>query len=157
MVCPNHTKVFYFSNNKSTRKNCSKYKPPFKSISWSGSGRILSGTSTYNSDGSIFYLFIFSPFESWLHRTSIFPHKPMLYEAYVKSKLYSSKYFIQYNPEVKNNLHPLFLQESPVKDGLLLFKYLKLNYRDTKPNSWLPTSSHAPLFLCKRPSWFLSN
>ena len=50
----------------------------------------------------------------------------------VKIKLYSSKYFIQYNPEVKNNLHPLFLQESPAKDGLLLFKYLKLRYRDTE-------------------------
>ena len=45
----------------------------------------------------------------------------------VKIKLYSSKYFIQYNPEVKNNLHPLFLQESPAKDGLQLFKYLNLS------------------------------
>ena len=51
----NYKKVFYFNNNKSTRKNCSKYKQPFKSISWSGSGRILSGRSKYNSDGSIFY------------------------------------------------------------------------------------------------------
>ena len=59
----------------------------------------------------------------------------MLCEAYVKIKFYSSKYFIQYNPEIKNNLHPLFLQESPAKDGLLLFKYLKLSYRDIEPNS----------------------
>ena len=50
----------------------------------------------------------------------------------IKIKLYSSKYFIQFNPEAKNNLHPLFLQESPAKDGLLLFKYLKLSYRDTE-------------------------
>ena len=50
----------------------------------------------------------------------------------IKKTLYSSKYFIQYNPEVKNNLHPLFLQESSAKDGLLLFKYLKLSYRDTE-------------------------
>ena len=55
MVCPNHKKIFYFKNSKSARKNCSKYKQPFKSISWSGSGRILSGRSKYNSDGSIFY------------------------------------------------------------------------------------------------------
>ena len=52
----------------------------------------------------------------------------------IKIKLYSSKYFIQFNPEAKNNLHPLFLQESPAKDGLLLFKYLKLSYRDTEAN-----------------------
>ena len=45
----------------------------------------------------------------------------------IKIKLYSPKYFIPYNPEVKNNLQPLFLQESPAKDGLLLFKYLKLS------------------------------
>ena len=38
-----------------------------------------------------------------------------------KIKLYSSKYFIQYNSEAKNNLHPLFLQEIPAKDSLLLF------------------------------------
>ena len=50
----------------------------------------------------------------------------------IKIKLYSSKYFIQYNPEVKNNLHPLFLQESPAKDGLLQFKYLILSYTDTE-------------------------
>ena len=48
----------------------------------------------------------------------------------IKIKLHSSKYFIQFNPEAKNNLHPLFLQESPAKDGLLLFKYLKLSYRN---------------------------
>ena len=48
----------------------------------------------------------------------------------IKIKLYSSKYFIQFNPEVKNNLHPLFLQESPAKDSLLLFK--SLNLRDTE-------------------------
>ena len=75
----------------------------------------------------------------------------------IKTKLYSSKYFIQYNIEVKNNLHPLFLQESLAKDDLLRFKYLKLSYRDTEPNSWLPTSSHALLFPCKRASWFLFN
>ena len=50
----------------------------------------------------------------------------------IKIKLYSSKYFIQFNPEVKNNLHPLFLQESPANDGLLLFNYLRLSYRDTE-------------------------
>ena len=123
---------------------------------------------------------LFPPFESRLHRTSILPHKQcfwygkqdeshshfILYwkmswitPAYVgiRIKLYSSKCFIQYNPEVKNNRHSLFLQESPAKDGLLLFKYLKLSYRDTEPNSWLPTSSHALLFPCKRASWFLFN
>ena len=71
-----------------------------------------------------------------------------------KTKLYNSKYFIQYNPEIKHNLHPLFLQESPAKDGLLLFKYLKLRYRDTESNSLLPTSSHALLVPCKRALWF---
>ena len=45
----------------------------------------------------------------------------------IKIKLCSSKYFIQYNPEVKNNLHLLFLQERPAKDGLPVFKYLKLS------------------------------
>ena len=50
----------------------------------------------------------------------------------IKIKLYSSKYFIQFNPEVKNNLHPLCLQESPAKDGLLLFNDLRLSYRDTE-------------------------
>ena len=45
----------------------------------------------------------------------------------IKIKLYSSKNFIRYNPQVKNNLHPLFLQESPAKDGLQLFKYLNLS------------------------------
>ena len=49
----------------------------------------------------------------------------------IKIKLYSSKYFIQFNPEAKNNLHPFFLQKIPAKDGLLLFKYLKLSHRDT--------------------------
>ena len=44
----------------------------------------------------------------------------------IKTKLYSSKYFIQYNPEVKNTRHPLFLKESPAGDSLLSFKYLKL-------------------------------
>ena len=48
----------------------------------------------------------------------------------IKIKLYSSKHFIQNNP-VKNNLHHLFLQESPAKDGLLPFKFFKLSYRDT--------------------------
>ena len=65
----------------------------------------------------------------------------------IKMKLYSSKYFIQYNLEVKNNLHPLFLQESPAKDGLLLFKYLKLSYRDTEANSYLPPHVLAPVSL----------
>ena len=49
----------------------------------------------------------------------------------IKIKLYSSKYFIQFNPEAKKNLHPFFLQKIPAKDGLLLFKYLKLSHRDT--------------------------
>ena len=75
----------------------------------------------------------------------------------IKRKLYSSKYFIQFNPEVKNNVHSLFLQESLAKDGLLLFKYIKLSYRETKPNSWLHTSSHALLFPCNHTSWFLFN
>ena len=62
----------------------------------------------------------------------------------IKIKLYSSKYLIQFNLEAKNNLHPLFLQERPAKDGLLLFKYLKLSYRDTEATSgYLPTSSCA--------------
>ena len=56
-------------------------------------------------------------------------HKPMLG---IKVKLYSSKYFIQFNPEAKNNRHPLFLQKSPAKDGLLQFKYLILSYTDTE-------------------------
>ena len=50
----------------------------------------------------------------------------------IKIKLYSSKYFIQFNPEAKNNPHPLFIQESPAKDGLLQFKYLILSHTDTK-------------------------
>ena len=75
----------------------------------------------------------------------------------VKIKLYSSKHFIQYNPEVKNNFPILFIQESPAKDGLLLFKYLKRSYRGNDPNSWLPTSSHALLLPCKCTSWFLLN
>ena len=49
----------------------------------------------------------------------------------IKIKLHSSKYFIQFNPEAKNNLHPLFLQ-SPAKDGLLQFKFLILSYTDTE-------------------------
>ena len=73
----------------------------------------------------------------------------------IKIELCSSKYFIQYNLE--NNLHPVFLQESAGKNGLLLFKYLKLSYRDNEPNSWQPTSSHVLLFPCKRASWFLFN
>ena len=87
------------------------------------------------------------------------PTQALLCETYVEIKLYSSKYFIQYNPEVKNNLHPLFLQESPAKDGLLLFKYLKLSYRDTEANCCLATYllMCLPLFLCKRASWFLFN
>ena len=55
MVCPNYKKVFYFNNNKSKRKNCSKYKQPFK---FTGSGRILSGSSKYNYDGSSYILLI---------------------------------------------------------------------------------------------------
>ena len=54
----------------------------------------------------------------------------------IKIKQYSSKYLtkylipkylIQFNLEAKNNPHPLFLQESPAKDGLLQFKYLILS------------------------------
>ena len=77
----------------------------------------------------------------------------------IKIKLYSSKYFIQFNPEAKNNLHHLFLQESPAKDGLLQFKYLKLSYRDTEANSWLATYllMCSLQFLCKRALWFLLN
>ena len=71
-----------------------------------------------------------------------------------KIKLYSSKYLIQYNSEVKNNVHPLFLQKSPAKDSLLLFKYLKLSYIDTDPNSWLPTLCHALLFPASTPCGF---
>ena len=69
----------------------------------------------------------------------------------IKIKLYSSKYFIQFNPEAKNNLHPFSLQESPTKDGLLLFKYLELSYRDTEVYLLMCLL----LFLCKRASWFL--
>ena len=75
----------------------------------------------------------------------------------VKIKLYSSKYFIQNNAEVEINLHPLFLRESPTKNGLLPFKFLKLSCRDTEPNSWLPTSSRAVISPSKRASWFLFN
>ena len=57
----------------------------------------------------------------------------------IKIKLYSSKHFIQNNP-VKNNLHHLFLQESPAKDGLLPFKFFKLSYRDT---GYLPLLMHS--------------
>ena len=64
-----------------------------------------------------------------------------------KIKLYNSKYFIQYNPEVKHNLHPLFLQENPAKDGLLLFKYLKLSYRDTEKQLATYLFSYAPVSL----------
>ena len=49
---------------------------------------------------------------------------------------YSSKYFIQYNPEVKNNLHSLFLQESPAKDGLLLFKFPIISCSDTESKTF---------------------
>ena len=77
----------------------------------------------------------------------------------IKIKLCSSKYFIQFNPEAKNNLHPLFLQEGPAKDGLLLLKNLKLSYRDTEANIWVATYllMYSLLFLCKRVSWFLFN
>ena len=77
----------------------------------------------------------------------------------IKIKLYSSKYFIQFNPEAKNNHHPLFLQESPAKDGLILFKYLKLSYKDTEANIWLATYllMCSLLFLQERASWFLFN
>ena len=67
-------------------------------------------------------------------------HQPMLG---IKIKLYSLKYFIQNSPGVKNNLHPLFLQERLAKDGLLPFKFPKLSCIDTEPNSWLPTSSRS--------------
>ena len=68
----------------------------------------------------------------------------------IKIKLYSSKYVIQYNPEVKNNLHSLFLQESPAKDGLLLFKYLKLSYRNWTKQLVTYLFSCAPVFLQAR-------
>ena len=68
----------------------------------------------------------------------------------IKIKLYSSKYFIQFNPEAKNNLHPLFLQESPAKDGLLLFKYLKLGYRYTEQQLATYLFSCAPVSLQAR-------
>ena len=58
----------------------------------------------------------------------------------IKIKLYSSKYFIQNNPEVKNNLLQLFLQESPAKDGFLPFKIIKLSYGDT---GYLPLLMHS--------------
>ena len=70
---------------------------------------------------------------------------------------YSSKHFIQNKPEVKNNLHSLFLQESPAKDSLLLFKFPKLTCRNNKQSSWLPAFSHALLFPCKRAYRFLFN
>ena len=41
-----------------TLLKCSEYKQPFKSISWSNSGRILSGRSKNNSNGSIFYILV---------------------------------------------------------------------------------------------------
>ena len=78
----------------------------------------------------------------------------------IKIKLYSYKYFIQFNPDAKNNLSPLFLQESPATDGLLQFKYLKLSYRDFEENSWLSTYL---LMQCARSCfsasslWFLFN
>ena len=68
----------------------------------------------------------------------------------IKIKLYSSKYFLQYNPEVKNNLPPLFLEENLAKDGLLLFKYLKLSYRETEPNNYLPLLPTASVSLQAR-------
>ena len=125
---------------------------------------------------------LFPPCESWLHRTSILPHNqcfwygnkmndfplyPLLENVIndtilamlgIKIKLCSSKYFIQFNAEATNNLHPLFLQESRAKDGLLLFKYYKLSYRNTESNIWLATytsscarscfSASAPCGLC---------
>ena len=57
-----------------------------------------------------------------------------------KIKLYSSKYFIQNNHEVKNNLLHVFLQESPAKDGFLPFKIIKLSYGDT---GYLPLLMHS--------------
>ena len=77
----------------------------------------------------------------------------------IKIKLSSSKYFIQLTSDAKNNLHLLFLQESPIKDGLLQFKYLKLSYSDTEANNWLATYllMFSLLFLCKCASWFLFN
>ena len=59
---------------------------------------------------------------------------------------YSSKYFIQNNPEVKNKLHSLVLQESPAKDGLLQFKLPKLTCTNTELSGWQATSSHVLLF-----------
>ena len=106
-----------------------------------------SQTEYYMVDSNITLMALYSinslsfPFESWLHRTSILPHKKcfrygkqdeshshfIIYwkmswitPAYIgiKIKLYSSKCFIQYNPEVKNNLDSFSLQESPTKNGL---------------------------------------
>ena len=78
----------------------------------------------------------------------------------IKIKLYSYKYFIQFNPDAKNNLPPLFLQESPATDGLLQFKYLKLSYRDFEENSWLATyllMQYLRFCFCTTASWFLFN
>ena len=52
---------------------------------------------------------------------------------------YSSKYFVQNDPEVKNNAHALVLQESPAKDGLLPFELPKLICINTELNGWLAT------------------
>ena len=68
----------------------------------------------------------------------------------IKIKLYSSKYFIQFSPEVTNNLHPLFLQDSPAEYGFLLFKYLKLSYRDTEQQLATYLISCAPVSLQAR-------
>ena len=73
MVCANHEiKSFNLTIIKAQEKiknfhnifekkihfmllKCSKYKQPFKSISWSDSGRILFGSSKINSNDSMFY------------------------------------------------------------------------------------------------------
>ena len=172
---PSHhfCKVFYFNNNKSTRKNCSKHKQTFKPVSGSDSGR-LSGRSKYNSNSSINFCKLLIHYSLPLYHDFIepvFSHAssasgmvnkmnhiltlsstgkcPKLATiVYMLLKLnYSSKYFIQNIPEVKNNPHSLFLYESPAKDGLLPFKFFKLSCRNTELNSWLHTSSHALLCL----------
>ena len=93
MICPAHKiKYFTLTIRKAQEKiknfqnivdkkihftvlKCSKYKQPFKSVSWSDSGRILSGRSKNNSNEYSLYL------ESLLYKTSNFPHKQCLWYA----------------------------------------------------------------------------
>ena len=64
---------------------------------------------------------------------------------------------MQFNPEGKNNLHPLFLLESPANDGLLQFKYLILKYMRIMKHSYLPPRVLAPVSVSLQASWFLFN